>query len=115
MAAFTRGSVMLDEDHEHILYRVHAANTIKENLDRIRVEIAAVLACALCESGGRLLGPVLERSTLDSFFGFLENKGMTGLICLLQTLFSGFASRAAFYDYVADPARAKVLMRGLRA
>lgn len=114
MAAFARGSVVIDDDHEHMLYRVHAKNTIKENLDRIRMEIAAVIACALCESGGRLFGPVLDRGKMDSFLAFLNNKGMTGLICLLQTLFSDFPSRGAFYDHVADPARSEVLMRGLR-
>lgn len=110
MTAFVHGRVHIDNVAEHILYRVHGTNTIGEDIGRIRVEIAAVIAAAFMGSGGRrLLEGHPSLKGLQGFMQVLENKAMTGLICYLMTLSQDFPDRFAFYDYVATPALSDML------
>jgi glycosyltransferase involved in cell wall biosynthesis len=103
MFAFEFGSVILDLSEEHIVYRVHQGNTIKEDLSRVRVEIAAVIAEALRQSGPRLLSPAFGELDLAAFTETLRNKNMSDMLCFFQAVRPAFATRTAFYDYVTDP------------
>jgi hypothetical protein len=102
MFAYAQSSVFLDRDHEHIVYRVHESNTIKEDLSKVRVEIAAVIAQALFASGPRLFSAGLAEQDLAAFLTFLRNKQLTELLCFFQTILSTFPTRAAFYEYAGD-------------
>ncbi|MBW0446936.1 glycosyltransferase family 2 protein [bacterium M00.F.Ca.ET.228.01.1.1] len=102
MFAYAQSSVFLDREHEHIVYRVHESNTIKEDLGKVRVEIAAVIAQALFASGPRLFSAGLTERDLAAFQTFLRNKQLTELLCFFQTILPTFATRAAFYEYAAD-------------
>ncbi|MGU7773635.1 glycosyltransferase family 2 protein [Burkholderia sp. MR1-5-21] len=102
MYAFAHSSVYIDRDVQHIVYRVHEKNTIKEDLSKVRVEIAAVIAQALAMSGPRLFSARLDGSDLGAFQRFLRNKGMTEMLCFLQAVLPAFPTRAAFYEYAAD-------------
>lgn len=102
MFAYAHSSVFLDREHEHIVYRVHENNTIKEDLSKVRVEIAAVIAQALFASGPQLFSAGLGERDLTAFLTFLRNKQLTEILCFFQTVLPTFPTRAAFYEYAAD-------------
>ncbi|MDR6388369.1 glycosyltransferase family 2 protein [Paraburkholderia phenoliruptrix] len=106
MFAYAQSSVFLDREHEHIVYRVHENNTIKEDLSKVRVEIAAVIAQALFASGPRLFSAGIDGRDLSAFLTFLSNKQLTEVICFFQTVLPAFPTRAAFYEYAADACNA---------
>jgi glycosyltransferase involved in cell wall biosynthesis len=100
--AYANGHVLLDLDEQHIRYRVHPSNTIKEELSKVRLEIAAVLAYALSHSGMRLFeGQNLELN-FNALKELLNNKQMTDMVCYLQSISSSFPSRQSFYKYVTS-------------
>lgn len=102
MFAYANSSVFLDREHEHIIYRVHENNTIKEDLSKVRVEIATVIAQALFASGPQLFSAGLGQRDLTAFLAFLRNKQLTEILCFFQTVLPTFPTRAAFYEYAAD-------------
>jgi glycosyltransferase involved in cell wall biosynthesis len=113
LQAFDHGRVVLDRGREHVMYRVHGQNTIGEDGHRIRVEIAAVIAASLRDSGSRVLPN--DGDGLDAFNEFLRNKDLSDLVLYLATLRDRFATRAAFFEHVTgDPLRER-LVRQLRA
>jgi glycosyltransferase involved in cell wall biosynthesis len=98
-ASIEKAHVLYDQKVEHIDYRVHQANTIKEDENRVRVEIACVLACAL---HGQILGvakDVLDERMLGLFDKALNNKGLGNLVPFLAARRSAFANRNSFYDW----------------
>lgn len=114
-AAIREGRVLYDADFAHIRYRVHAANTIKEYVNRVRVEIAGVLACAL--DGGLLGDPteMCDERTVALFGEALADKGLGSLVLFLSARLAAFGgNRAAFYDWaIADPTVNGLLLRQL--
>ncbi|QBQ98356.1 glycosyltransferase family 2 protein [Paraburkholderia pallida] len=102
MFAFEFGSVILDLDEEHIMYRVHERNTIKEDLSRVRVEIAAVIAEALHQSGPRLLSPAFNERDVQAFAEVMKNKQLSDMLCFFQTVRPAFAARGEFYGYATS-------------
>lgn len=102
-AALRNGRVLYDADQKHIRYRVHASNTIKEYVNRVRVEIAGVLASAL--SGGLLMDPADECDdrALALFDKALTDKGLGNLVPFLSARLAAFdGDRAAFYDWAIN-------------
>lgn len=90
--------IFFDNDVEHIRYRLHPNNTIKENLQRIRVEIAAVLANGFFRS----VIPaetVLKGETLQLFDKIVTDKGISNLLLFLLASRNRFASREEFYNW----------------
>lgn len=112
-AALRNGHVLYDADVAHIRYRVHASNTIKEYVNRVRVEIAGVLACAL--DGGLLMNPQDEcnERTIALFDKALTDKGLGNLLPFLSARLAAFdGDRAAFYDWaINDPAVNGILLQ----
>ncbi|WP_414696699.1 glycosyltransferase family 2 protein [Paraburkholderia sp.] len=106
MFACAHSTVFLDLEFEHIAYRVHQKNTIREEPARVRVEVAAVIAQALFASGPRLFSTSPGAQDLAAFQRCLRNRQMTELVCFLQTVLPAFPTRAAFYSYAADPRHA---------
>lgn len=104
-ASLRNGRVLYDADKRHIQYRVHASNTIKEYVNRVRVEIAGVLASAL--AGGLLMnaGDNCNDRVLALFDEALANKGLGNLVPFLSARLAAFdGDRAAFYDWaINDP------------
>ena len=93
---------MCIDDRAHVYYRVHDSNTISEDINRIRVEIAAVIAASMIETGAaRLLGNPATADSVAALMRMLDNKAMTGLVCYLMAVLSDFPSRFAFYDHLA--------------
>lgn len=111
-ASLRNGRVLYDADQQHIRYRVHASNTIKEYVNRVRVEIAGVLASAL--AGGLLMNrqDTCDDRALALFDKAMADKGLGSLVPFLSARLAAFgADRAAFYDWaINDPEVNDVLL-----
>ncbi len=105
--AFDQGQVRLDRALVHTQYRVHANNTVHGDESLLRLEVAAVTAAALMQSGSRLLPD--GAAAHEAFMEMLRAKNMSDLVLYLATLFPRFDSRDAFFAFAtneANPARA---------
>lgn len=115
MAAARYGKMLFDErGAAHIRYRVHPSNTIKETLEKVHLEIAAVIASALDDRTFDVdLAPDSKRVLLEDI---LERKGLAAKVGSLVPFRRLFEDREAFYDQIsgnlsnvnADPAAHKV-------
>lgn len=111
MAAFRHGRVELDLGVEHIQYRVHPENTIKERLDLIRLEIAAVLACAL-HDGVAGLTPKGEPDF--RYLGeMLKSKNVSHLLGVFAAMRAEVETRREFYHSIADKGMRERLIESL--
>ncbi|MBN3723537.1 glycosyltransferase family 2 protein [Burkholderia sp. Ac-20379] len=113
MYAYAHASAYVDRGHEHIVYRVHERNTIKEDLGKVRIEIAAVIAQALEMTGPGLFSAGLDANDFTAFRRFLANKNLSELVLFLQTAARAFPSRAAFYSYATDAKHAEAFRAAL--
>jgi glycosyltransferase involved in cell wall biosynthesis len=102
MFALRKTKVLIDIGHEHILYRVHPANTIGEGLRKIRLELAAVVAVAIRDAGSALLEDSFSPGVIDAFFEMIEAKNLRTLTILLQLWYSKFETRREFYEFITD-------------
>jgi glycosyltransferase involved in cell wall biosynthesis len=109
MTAFRHGRVEIDLDFEHIQYRVHPENTIKERLELIRLEIAAVLACAL-HDGIADLAPDGDFRPVGEM---LEAKNVSHLMGVLAAMRAQVETRREFYDGIADRSLRERLIQAL--
>ncbi len=104
MRAFDNGRVMLDRARVHVRYRVHAGNTIGEDVRNVRVELAAVIAATIVES--RMLKDGAD--DFAAFMEFLRAKNLSDLVLYFTTMFPRFESRSAFLDFAtAETNRAR--------
>jgi glycosyltransferase involved in cell wall biosynthesis len=113
MRAFDGGRVMLDRARVHVQYRVHHGNTIGENVQLIRVELAAVIAATLCQSGTRLLPD--GTAGFAPFMEFLRAKNLSDLVLYFCALFPRFESRDAFLAFATAEANFPRFVEHLRA
>ena len=98
MFVFKNGACRIDSC-DHIRYRIHSQNTIKENLNRVRVEIASVIAASIIEYDMDLIG----ESNLDKhlmFKEFLRNKNLSDLIIFLIMVYLRFNDRQKFFSNI---------------
>jgi glycosyltransferase involved in cell wall biosynthesis len=98
MRAYDGGHVVLDRGRVHVQYRVHAGNTIGEDAHMVRVELAAVIAATLHESGARLLPDGADG--FAAFMDVLRAKNLSDLVLYFCALFTRFHSRDAFLAHV---------------
>lgn len=109
LRAFADARVTIDTAAPHVLYRVHAANTIGEDVRGVRVELAAVIAEALHTLGPRLL-PADDTAGFAAFRAFLRNKALSDLVLYFTALRGRFAGAHDFYRHVtAEPQRGRFL------
>jgi len=99
MAAYRSGAYLYDKDTFHIMYRVHGTNTIKEDLAKVRVEIAAVIAASLVADNMHLLR-AFDVENANHFLLFLKNKKLSNLIILLMVYYLSAGSREAYYQKI---------------
>ena len=96
-------------DAAQVQYRVHARNTIGEDVRGVRVELAAVIAEALHTLGPRLL-PLGGDDGFAHFSEFLRNKALSDLVLYFAALRGRFADAHAFYRHVvAEPQRSRFM------
>lgn len=99
MSGYRSGGYYYDRDVFHIMYRVHDANTIKEELSKIRVEIAAVIASSLIIDNMTLLQR-LDTNKINHLINFLKNKNISNLIILLMMYYLNIGKREIFYQHI---------------
>jgi glycosyltransferase involved in cell wall biosynthesis len=97
LTALCNHGVMIDLEFSHILYRVHKKNTIKENIKKIRIEIAAVMANAMKTNSTRLIDSENLTSDIPLFSEMLKSKNNSELLCILQILRNNCCDRTEFY------------------
>ena len=102
--AFAVARVSIDDAAEHVLYRVHQANTIGEDVRHVRVELAAVIAEAMAALGPALL-PAEEAGGFAAFREFLRNKALSDLVLYFAALRGRFPDAPAFYRHVTEEPR----------
>lgn len=99
LAASKNSDKFLVQNQKLIQYRVHASNTIKENVQRVRVEIAAVIAQAIVDREVSFIDS--ENSELIiNFRKFLRNKNLSDLVLFLIVQYLRLGNKTAFYGNV---------------
>lgn len=88
-----------DKEAVHIKYRVHQSNTIKEDLLKIRVEIAAVIAVSIVTNNMNLIGEI-SNNKLQMFREFLLNKNLSNLIIFMIMYYLKIKNKSIFYDFI---------------
>ncbi len=86
-------------DQALIQYRTHPTNTIKEDIQRVRVEIAAVTAQAIVEGGPCFLDTD-KITSISLFREFLRNKNLSDLALFLIMTFLNTSNKTTFYNKV---------------
>lgn len=110
LACMQHGRCHYDEGQRHVHYRIHQRNTIKENLGRIRLEIASVLAAAMMESSHGLVGHAMSMGKAAQVREFLDNKSMSGLLVALMAMYRNSAGRRDFFATLAkEDVRAEMI------
>ena len=99
LSALTVGKVMFDRDMPHIRYRVHGSNTIKEELARVQVEIAAVLAVNLLGESPAYT----SNASLKRLHAILTAKELTEIMVVLGQLLKSGLNRVDLYRAIAEP------------
>lgn len=105
LQAVLHGQMVLDDEAVHMSYRVHARNTIKEDLSGVRLEIGAVLAWALfhADSGALFANPLDSVRNALLFRQMARNKDMSDLLLYLQTQVPRYPDRTSYYaDVLSD-------------
>lgn len=99
MAAFRNCKYYYDSSENHIQYRVHSENTIKEDIKKVRVELSAVLASSLVIDNMSL---IKSEDAYDSklFDMFLNNKNMSNLIIYMMMYYIKFGDRKLFFEKI---------------
>lgn len=95
LTAAEEGRLLYDPGAAHIGYRVHARNTIAEDLRNVRVEIAAVLAAHALRPAWRSLAADSRQGRL--LHQALEAKGVASLALALQPVRAAAADDESFY------------------
>ncbi len=106
MASALNGRIQYDSA-EYISYRIHETNTIKDNIFKIRIEIAAVMANAFRECGHILSGGVNTLETHAALYELIRTKDISDLALLLSAVRPNYADRGAFYEAVVHPDKSR--------
>lgn len=92
--ALQNGIVKFDQYYTHIDYRVHATNTIKENIATIRLEVAAVIVNALYNNFSL---PSFDKQLLSFFNYALHKKGFGVLLSYIVARRGSFLNKEQYY------------------
>ena len=102
MAASRFGTIFFDQlEDPHISYRVHPTNTIKENLDQINLEIAAVTAVALEPLTLKIPDTSPDFNTQSELESILQHKSLSSKIASLIPFRRSFDEREVLYNAVS--------------
>lgn len=99
---FKKGNIFFDSEVEHVDYRVHPNNTIKENLSSIRAEIACVLTEGLISGIPGKEIKQIDARWLDLFDKSLRGKDLSHLLVFLMSKRSQLKDRQSFYDWAMN-------------
>lgn len=111
LTALCHHCVMIDMEQTHILYRVHRKNTIKEDLLKVRLEVAAVMANTMQTNSARLLDAEHLSSDLPLISEILRSKNNAALLATLQILRNNCFDRHDFYTLLKNPKTSECLIQ----
>jgi len=111
LSALRDHRVIIDEEEKHILYRIHERNTISEDTDTLRLEVAAVLADAIFTNGKKIVDCADYPLDLLLFSEILKEKNNAGLLCALLLERGKYDKRSDFYALLDDPILCGALLR----
>lgn len=114
MYAYTNTEVFLDRGHKHIYYRRHDTNTIKENQQKVDIEVAAIIAHTLKTSGTALFSDELSAKDLRAFQDMLARRKMSDLVLFFMAIGQKFKTRSELYTYATAPNHLSMLRKTLR-
>lgn len=98
MAAARYGRLLYDaRGGTHISYRVHPTNTIKETLEKVNLEIAAVIVTALDSETLGLASTNIQGMEQRVLRDMIERKGLASLVASLVPFRRPFEQRGEFY------------------
>lgn len=100
LASCRYGNMFFDRDVEHIRYRVHPTNTIKETVEKVYLEIAAILAASLDR---RTLGFGADITARDQALleEVIQTKGLGAKIASLVPFCKNFDARGDLYRRIS--------------
>jgi len=102
MFAYTNGKVFFDHGYEHILYRQHKKNTIKENNQKVDIEVTAIMAHVFRVCGSDLFSPDLGDEDINAFCQVLARRKMSNLVLFFMTIGTKFKDRTELYEYATN-------------
>ena len=111
LTALSDHGVMIDMEQTHILYRVHQYNTIKENVLKVRLEVAAVMANAMRSNSSRLLDAEHLSSDLLLISEIMRSKNNAALLSALQLLRNNCSDRHHFYTLLNNQKTSECLIK----
>ena len=100
LASCRHGNMLFDRDVEHIRYRVHPTNTIKETLSKVHLEIAAILASSL-DRRTLGLGQDITRHDQELLEEVIQTKGIGAMIASLVPFCKNFDDRGDLYRRIS--------------
>lgn len=109
MFAYQNKSIFLDFGYCHVLYRQHKNNKIKENDQKVDIEMAAILAYTLKTQGRNLFSETLDDKNLKAFEKLFAYRNASNLILSFMTISDKFKNRSELYEYATDPSRPTML------
>lgn len=113
MFAYAHTDVFLDRGYKHIFYRRHDSNTIKENAQKVDIEVAAVIANTLKTCGPALFSECPNANDLKAFRKMLARQKMSDLVLFYMSLDQQFKTRTELYAYASDPSKFSMLRDAL--
>jgi glycosyltransferase involved in cell wall biosynthesis len=103
MAADRCRPLYYDCGQTHVAYRLHDENTIRQQPDRLYIELAAVIVSALLEKGSRVLSERLGADELWALHQVLRDRNMSGLMLLLAGIYGRYSDRSEFFGALVAP------------
>jgi hypothetical protein len=97
ITAFKLSRWHYDEKKDHIKYRVHENNTIKEDFNKVKIELASVIAASIALNSNQILGG-FDLKNIEYISDFLKNKSLNSLIIVLMAIYSSYGDRTQYYE-----------------
>ena len=113
LMAIGRSNGLYYDRAEHISYRTHSSNTIKEAIQHVRLEIAAVMTNTLFESGHSLAPARAAPPQLAALAELIRTKGLADLSLMMAAIRGRCANRSEFYSEVLNGEQRDLFLRVL--
>lgn len=111
VASITKQETIFDLGINHIKYRVHDKNTIKESVDKVNLEVASIIARGIIDGIDKLL----NRGSRESYIAFsdlIKRKGISEIILFMIGIALQHKDKIEFYDFLnvnKDPSLDQIL------
>jgi glycosyltransferase involved in cell wall biosynthesis len=101
MNAFSLGNVYFDSEFSHINYRIHDSNTISEDVNKVNLEVASVVAATLINNGTNLYEGERSKFSYSALMSMLSNKNLKDQIIYLMLAYKTINNRSNYYKNIS--------------